>query len=122
MQPVSASDIPSKAGGEIPRPLSKDEIYRIVEKYGEAAKRAQIAGFDTVEIHGGHSYLLSQFLSPITNKRTDEFGGSLENRARFTRLVIEEVRNQVGPFFPIFLRVSTDEFMEGGNTLEDCLE
>ena len=122
MQPVSASDIPSKAGGEIPRPLSKDEIYRIVKKYGEAAKRAQIAGFDTVEIHGGHSYLLSQFLSPITNKRTDEFGGSLENRARFTRLVIEEVRNQVGPFFPIFLRVSADEFMEGGNTLEDCLE
>ena len=122
MQPVSASDIPSKAGGEIPRPLSKDEIYRIVKKYGEAAKRAQIAGFDTVEIHGGHSYLLSQFLSPITNKRTDEFGGSLENRARLTRLVIEEVRNQVGPFFPIFLRVSADEFMEGGNTLEDCLE
>ena len=122
MQPVSASDIPSKAGGEIPRPLSKDEIYRIVKKYGEAAKRAQIAGFDTVEIHGGHSYLLSQFLSPITNKRTDEFGGSLENRARFTRLIIEEVRNQVGPFFPIFLRVSADEFMEGGNTLEDCLE
>ena len=122
MQPVSASDVPSKAGGEIPRPLSKDEIYRIVKKYGEAAKRAQIAGFDTVEIHGGHSYLLSQFLSPITNKRTDEFGGSLENRARFTRLVIEEVRNQVGPFFPIFLRVSADEFMEGGNTLEDCLE
>ena len=122
MQPVSASDIPSKAGGEIPRPLSKDEIYRIVKKYGETAKRAQIAGFDTVEIHGGHSYLLSQFLSPITNKRTDEFGGSLENRARFTRLIIEEVRNQVGPFFPIFLRVSADEFMEGGNTLEDCLE
>ena len=55
MQPVSASDIPSKAGGEIPRPLSKDEIYRIVKKYGEAAKRAQIARFDTVESHGGHS-------------------------------------------------------------------
>lgn len=55
-----------------------------LKKYGEAAKRAQIAGFDTVEIHGGHSYLLNQFLSPITNKRTDEFGGSLENRARFT--------------------------------------
>ena len=122
MQPVSASDIPSKAGGEIPRPLSKDEIYRIVKKYGEAAKRAQIAGFDTVEIHGGHSYLLSQFLSPITNKRTDEFGGSLGNRTRFTRLVIEEVRNQIGPFFPIFLRVSADEFMESVNTLADYLE
>lgn len=121
MQPVSASNIPSKEGGEIPRPLEKDEIMRIVKKYGEAAKRAQIAGFDTVEIHAGHSYLLSQFLSPITNKRTDEFGGSPENRARFARLVVEEVRRQVGPFFPIFLRVSADEFMEGGNSLEDCL-
>ena len=122
MQPVSASDIPSKEGGEIPRPLEKEEIYHIVKKYGEAAKRAQIAGFDAVEIHAGHSYLISQFLSPLTNKRTDEFGGSPENRARFARLVIEEVRKQVGPFFPIFVRISADEFMQGGNTLDDCLE
>ena len=122
MQPVSASNIPSKEGGEIPRPLEKDEIMRIVKKYGEAAKRAQTAGFDCVEIHAGHSYLLSQFLSPLTNKRTDEFGGSAENRARFARLVMEEVRKQVGPFFPIFLRISADEFMDGGNTLDDCLD
>ncbi|SHI62958.1 oxidoreductase [Pseudobutyrivibrio xylanivorans] len=122
MQPVSASDIPSKAGGEIPRPLEKEEIYEIVKKYGEAAKRAQTAGFDCVEIHAGHSYLLSQFLSPTTNKRTDEFGGSAENRARFAKLVIEEVRKQVGPFFPIFVRISAEEFMEGGNTLEDTLD
>lgn len=121
MQPVSASDIPSKAGGEIPRPLEKEEILHIVRKYGEAAKRAQICGFDAVEIHAGHSYLISQFLSPIYNKRTDEFGGSVENRTRFARMVIEEVRKQVGPFFPIFLRISADEFMEGGNTLEDTL-
>ena len=121
VQPVSASDIPSKAGGEIPRPLEKEEIYEIVRKYGEAAKRAQTAGFDAVEIHAGHSYLLSQFISPLTNKRTDEFGGSAENRARFARLVIEEVRRQVGPFFPIFVRISADEFLEGGNTLEDTL-
>ena len=122
MQPVSASNVPSKAGGEIPRPLEKDEIMHIVKKYGEAAKRAQIAGFDAVEIHAGHSYLISQFLSPLTNKRTDEFGGSLENRARLAKLVIEEVRRQVGPFFPIFVRISADEFMEGGNTLDDCLD
>ena len=121
-QPVSASDIPSKAGGEIPRPLEKEEIYNIVKKYGEAAKRAQTAGFDCVEIHAGHSYLLSQFLSPTTNKRTDEFGGSPENRARFTKLVVEEVRKQVGPFFPIFVRISADEFVEGGNTLDDAIE
>lgn len=121
-QPVSASNIPSKEGGEVPRPLEKEEIYTIVKKFGEAAKRAQIAGFDAVEIHAGHSYLLSQFLSPIYNKRTDEFGGSAENRARFTRLVIDEVRKQVGPFFPIFVRISADEFMEGGNTLDDCID
>ena len=122
MQPASASDVPSKEGGEIPRPLSKDEILHIVKKYGEAAKRAQTAGFDAVEIHAGHSYLISQFLSPITNKRTDEFGGSVENRTRFCRMVIDEVRKQVGPFFPIMLRLSADELMEGGNTLDDTLE
>lgn len=122
MQPVSASDIPFKAGGEIPRPLEKEEILQIVKKYGQAAKRAQAAGFDTVEIHAGHSYLISQFLSPLTNHRTDEFGGSAENRARFARMVLEEVRAQVGPHFPIFVRISADEFLEGGNTLEDTLD
>ena len=122
MQPVSASDIPSKAGGEIPRPLEKEEILQIVKKYGQAAKRAQAAGFDTVEIHAGHSYLISQFLYPLTNHRTDEFGGSAENRARFARMVLEEVRAQVGPHFPIFVRISADEFLEGGNTLEDTLD
>jgi len=122
MQPVSSSDVPTKENGDVPRPLEKDEIMRIVKKYGEAAKRAQIAGFDAVEIHAGHSYLISQFLSPVYNHRTDEFGGSVENRARFAKLVLEEVRKQVGPFFPIFCRISADEFTEGGNTLEDTLE
>lgn len=122
MQTVSSSDCPSKPGGSIPRPLKKEEIYEIVKKYGQAAKRAQSAGFDAVEIHAGHGYLLSQFLSPTMNKRTDEFGGCAENRARFAKLVIEEVRRQVGEFFPIFCRISADELVEGGNTLEDTLE
>ncbi|UEL46868.1 NAD(P)/FAD-dependent oxidoreductase [Terrisporobacter hibernicus] len=122
MQPVSASNIPSKDGGEIPIPLTKDEIIFIAKKYGEAAKRAQMAGFDCVEIHAGHSYLISQFLSPTTNNRTDEFGGSIENRTRFARMVIDEVRKNVGPFFPIFLRISADELVEGGNTLDDVLK
>ena len=121
MQPVSASDVPSKEGGEIPRPLTKEEILNIVRKYAEAARRAQICGFDAVEIHAGHSYLISQFLSPIYNKRTDEFGGFAENRTRFARMILEAVRKQVGPHFPIFLRISADELMEGGNTLEDTL-
>ena len=114
--------MPSKAGGEIPRPLEKDEILHIVKKYGEAAKRAQICGFDAVEIHAGHSYLISQFLSPTTNDRTDEFGGSAKNRARFCRMIIDEVRKAVGPRVPISLRLSVDELVEGGNTVEDCLE
>lgn len=122
MQTVSASDLPSKPGGSIPRPLTKEEILDIVKKYGQAAKRAQTAGFDAVEVHAGHGYLISQFLSPTMNHRTDEFGGCAENRARFARLVLEEVRAQVGPFFPVFVRISADELVKGGNTLEDTLE
>lgn len=122
VQPVSSSNVPSKDGGEEPRPLTKEEMEVIVKKYGEAAKRAVTAGFDAVEVHCGHSYLISQFLSPIYNKRTDEFGGSPENRARFGRMVLEEVRKQVGQFTPILCRISADEMLPGGNTLEDCLE
>lgn len=122
MQPVSASRFPSKAGGEIPRGLSKEEIESIAKDYRTAAKRAVNAGFDVVEIHAGHSYLISQFLSPTTNDRTDEFGGSAKNRARFCRMIIDEVRKAVGPRVPISLRLSVDELVEGGNTVEDCLE
>lgn len=121
MQPVSASDLPVKKGGDIPRPLTEEEIQEISRKYGRAAKRAQMAGFDAVEIQVGHNYLLSQFLSPLTNNRKDAFGGSPENRARFAGMVLKEIRSQVGPFFPISLRISADEFLEGGNTLEDTM-
>ena len=122
MQPVSASTLPSKPGGEKPRPLTKEELSSIAKDYAAAAKRAVNAGFDLVEIHAGHSYLISQFLSPTMNNRTDEFGGSAENRARFCRMVIDEVRAAIGPRVPISLRLSTDELVEGGNTLADCLE
>ncbi|WP_413524592.1 FAD-dependent oxidoreductase [Carnobacterium divergens] len=121
-QAVSASNIPSKKGNAVPRPLLKEEILEIVKKYGEAANRAQRAGFDCVEIHAGHSYLVSQFLSPLYNQRTDEFGGSPENRSRFAKLIVEEVRRAVGPHYPICLRFSGDELLEGGNTLEDTLD
>ena len=122
MQPVSASDVANKKNGAAPRALSKEEILHIVDCYAKAAKRAQIIGFDAVEIHAGHSYLINQFLSPLTNKRTDEFGGSYENRARFARLILEAVRKEVGPQFPIIVRISADEFLEGGNTLEDTIQ
>lgn len=119
---VSSSDVPSKIGGEVPRPLTKEEIYNIVKKFGQAAKRAVIAGFDCVEIHGGHSYLICQFLSPYTNQRNDEFGGSPENRARFCSLILQEVRKQVGPDFPVLLRINAEEFMKDGIDLEDTFK
>lgn len=121
IQPVSSSNIQSEEDGDVPRPLEREEIYKIADNFGKAAKRVRMAGFDAVEVHGGHSYLICQFLSPLYNKRTDEFGGNYENRARFARLVLEKVREAVGASFPISFRFSADEFIQGGNTLEDTL-
>ena len=119
--PLSSSTTPSKKHGNIPRPMTHEEIYHAVEKFGDAAERVRRAGFDCVEIHAGHSYLISQFLSPLFNKRTDEFGGSVENRTRILSLIIDKVRACVGPRFPVSLRISADDFLKGGNTLEDSL-
>ena len=118
--PVSASNI-SLADGSFTEELSVEEIYRLTKQYGRAAARAKNAGFDAVEIHAGHGYLLNQFLSATWNHRTDEFGGSVENRARFCRLVIDEVRKAVGENYPIMIRLSLEEFTETGNTLEESL-
>lgn len=121
VEALSSSDRPSKSGGASPRPMRREEIARAVEGYGKAARRAKAAGFDMVEVHAGHSYLLCQFLSPLYNRRDDEYGGAPENRARIVREVLAAVRAQVGPAFPISLRLSADEFVAGGNTLEDTL-
>ena len=106
----------------IPRKLSVEEIYSIADDYATSAKRAQTIGFDAIEIHAGHSYLISQFLSPLTNDRTDEFGGNIANRARFAKIIVEKVRKVVGPRFPVIIRISADEFLDGGNILEDSIE
>ena len=121
MQNASSSNVPHKTGAPVPRPLEKDELFVIAEKYGQSAKRAVVAGFDCVEVHCGHVYLINQFLSPYYNRRTDEFGGSPENRARFPRMVLEKVREAVGPDFPISIRFSVDDLIEGGNKQEDAL-
>lgn len=110
--PLSSSSTPSKKNGNIPRPMTHDEIYHAVDKFGDAAERVRRAGFDCVEIHAGHSYLISQFLSPLFNKRTDEFGGSVENRARILTLIVDKVRACVGPRFPVSLRISADDFLK----------
>ena len=114
---VSASDVP--LGDRISRPLSIDEIQHLVEQFGEAALRVKRAGFDAVEIHGCHGYLIASFMSPFLNKRTDRYGGSLEKRMRFPREVIECVRSKVGDDYPVIFRISGDEWIEGGLRLED---
>lgn len=104
--------------GRLPRALEKAEIERIINKYASAAARAKTAGFDMVELHGGTGYLLAQFLSPRTNKRTDEYGGSLENRRRFALEVLERVRAAVG-VFPVGYRFLADEWLPDGLQLEE---
>ncbi len=99
--------------------LTKELIQEIVEAYGEKAKLAKKAGFDMVMIHAGHGWLINQFLSPYFNKRTDEYGGSLENRVRFLKEVLDSVRNAVGVGFPIELRISGSELFEGGYDLDE---
>ena len=121
-QPVAPSAVPClPSGGDIPRELTLREISELIDKYGDAARRVKEAGFDMVEIHGAHGYLVNQFVSPWSNKRTDEYGGSLENRLRFPLEVLERVRKAVGPDFPIDYRVSADEFVDGGLTLDETL-
>jgi 2,4-dienoyl-CoA reductase (NADPH2) len=115
-KPISASAVRSRLTGETPRALALEEIPGVQDKFAEAAVRAREAGFDAVEILGSAGYLISQFLSPITNLREDEYGGSFENRMRFGIETISEVRKALGPDFPILLRIAGNDFMKGSNT------
>jgi 2,4-dienoyl-CoA reductase-like NADH-dependent reductase (Old Yellow Enzyme family) len=101
-------------GYAVPRELDKAGIDRIVSDFAAAARRAVDAGFDVIELHAAHGYLLHQFLSPLSNFRTDEFGGSLENRARLLLRVVEAVRAEVGEDVPLFVRLSATDWAEGG--------
>jgi 2,4-dienoyl-CoA reductase-like NADH-dependent reductase (Old Yellow Enzyme family)/thioredoxin reductase len=110
------------AGCPAPQALTFDEILQIVKSFGQATKRAQIADFDMVEIHACHGYLISNFLSPRTNKRTDWYGGSLENRMRFLLEVVAEIKGQVGPEYPVCVRVSGTDYEPDGTTIEETVE
>lgn len=117
---ISASDVaPPIFSRKKPRPMTIEEIEQMVQKFADAAVRAQKAGYDAVEFVASAGYLIAQFMSPITNLRTDRYGGSLENRARFGKEIIEETRKRVGDDFPIMIRMVGDELIPGGNTLED---
>lgn len=107
--------------GESVRELSKQDILHIEECFAEGGRRAKEAGFDGVQIIGGHRYLITDFLSPLRNRRADEYGGSVANRARFACEVISAVRKKVGPDFPILFRFSATDFLEGGISIEDSV-
>lgn len=108
-------------GYEPPVEMTTDDLGDVVAAFAAAARRAKEAGFDMVEIHAAHGYLLHQFLSPLSNKRTDRYGGSLENRARALLETIEAVRAEVGPTVPVLVRFSATDWVEGGWTLEDTV-
>jgi 2,4-dienoyl-CoA reductase-like NADH-dependent reductase (Old Yellow Enzyme family)/thioredoxin reductase len=118
-QPVSASPIPCPLDREIPKELSSEEVYTLIDKFGEAAVRSLNAGFDAIEIHGAHGYLLAQFMSAYSNKRVDEFGGSLQNRMRFPLEVIYNIRRKIGKSFPLLFRISGEERVPGGRTIDE---
>jgi 2,4-dienoyl-CoA reductase-like NADH-dependent reductase (Old Yellow Enzyme family)/thioredoxin reductase len=109
-------------GGSVPEELTWDEIQEIVRSFGDAARRAQLAGFDFVEIHGAHGYLITNFLSTRTNRRTDWYGGSLENRMRFLMQVVADVRKKVGRGFPLGVRLSGSEYEPDGVTIDESVE
>ncbi len=106
----------------LPHQLSVDDIHAITQQFIDGAKRALTAGFDTVEIHAAHGYLLHQFLSPLANQRADEYGGSLENRIRFPLQVCNAVRAVWPEALPIFLRISATDWVEGGFTIDEAVE
>lgn len=114
------SDMKMPAGDV--KEMPKEVIFEIIESYVKAARLCKEVGYDMIQIHAAHGWLFNQFLSPLFNHRKDEFGGSLENRARFLMMVLEAVRKAVGPLFPIELRMNGEDFQEGGTTLTDYIE
>jgi 2,4-dienoyl-CoA reductase-like NADH-dependent reductase (Old Yellow Enzyme family) len=105
-----------------PRALREDEILDLIQRFARVARIAKEAGFTGVQVHGAHGYLLSSFLSPVTNQRTDQWGGSLENRARFLLEAVRAVRKAVGPAFPVAVKLNSDDFRKGGFSNEECLQ
>ena len=123
-QPVGPSAVQLELLGNYapPRALREDEILDLIQRFARVARIAKDAGFTGVQVHGAHGYLLSSFLSPVTNQRTDQWGGSLENRARFLLEAVRAVRKSVGPQFPVAVKLNSDDFRKGGFSNEECLQ
>jgi len=107
---------------ETPTALVKDDLQELKRSFVKAALRAKKAGFNIVELHGAHGYLLNQFMSPLTNKRDDKYGGNLENRMRFPLEILKAIKGAVGKKYPVAYRLGCDDFLPGGITVEDAVE
>ncbi len=114
------SAVPELSTGIIPRPMTTKDIHLLVQYFGDAAYRAKLAGFDGVEIHAAHGYLLSQFLSPYHNQRQDEYGGGIENRARIIFEVYREIRKRVGSDYLVMIKINCEDFVFQGMSFADC--
>ena len=120
-QPVGPSAIAFDNASLMPAQLSIPEIHTITQAFVDAAKRALKAGFDVIELHGAHGYLIHEFLSPLSNRRTDKYGGSFENRIRFALEVVEAVRKTIPDAMPLFLRISATDWVEGGWSIDESV-
>lgn len=121
LTPVGPSPVRNPRRGDKPRELTADDINNIIQAFKDAARRTKEAGFDGVEIHSAHGYLLNQFFSPLTNRRKDKYGGSVLNRIRIHLEVIEAVKDAVGDDFPLLLRLGASDYTTGGTTIEDSI-
>jgi 2,4-dienoyl-CoA reductase-like NADH-dependent reductase (Old Yellow Enzyme family) len=120
--PIAPSILPFDAGYPVPREMTVNDIARVTEEFQKAARRSVAAGFEVIEIHVAHGYLLHEFLSPLANKRLDEYGGSIQNRLRFPLQVAQTVRKEVPPGLPVFVRISATDWAEGGWDLPQSIE
>jgi len=119
VQPVAPSAVREPSMPETPRELTIPEIHTLVEQFGDCAKRAKAAGFDAVEVHGAHGYLAGAFASPFSNKRSDEYGGTIRNRARFGMEIIRNIKEKCGEDYPVLYRISSVEYVPGGLGIEE---
>ena len=120
-QPLAPSAVKVDQYPEMPAELTVEGIGKIVEAFAEGARRAKAWGADAVQLHGAHGYLINQFLSPLTNQRSDEYGGSIEGRSRFLMEVYQGVRQRVGDDYPVMIKLSASDNLEGGLSLDDAL-
>jgi len=120
-QPFAPSAVKVNQFPEMPAELTRDEISKIITAFGEAARRAKSWGVDAIQLHGAHGFLINQFLSPLTNRRTDEYGGGIENRSRFLLEVYRNVRETVGADYPVLIKLNASDHVDGGLEIDDSV-